>query len=73
MKKILASSALTLSVFFLLASASAKAQQLNLFESAYARPVETVDGLDVGARFDFGPSLGTYGGGTTAPDRSRSL
>ena len=53
MKKILVSSALTLSAFFLLASASAKAQQL-FFKDAYARPAEMVDGLHVGARFDFG-------------------
>jgi hypothetical protein len=50
MKRILVSSALTLSVFFLLASASAKAQEF--FVSAYARPAEMVDGIDVGRRVD---------------------
>ena len=53
MKKILVSSALTLSVFFLLASASAEAQQINLFDSAYARPFELDEGLDLGARADY--------------------
>lgn len=50
MKKILLSSALILSVFCLLASASAKAQDL-FFDSAYARPAENVDGIHVGRRF----------------------
>ena len=57
MKKILVSSALTLSVFFLLASASAKAQELFDFASAYARPFEMVDGWDLGVRADiFAPT-----------------
>jgi hypothetical protein len=57
MKKILVSSALTLSVFFVLASASAKAQELFEFDSAYARPFEMVDGLALGARADiFAPT-----------------
>jgi hypothetical protein len=53
MKKILVSSALTLSVFFLQASASAEAQQINRFDSAYARPAELDEGLDLGARADY--------------------
>ena len=51
MKKILVSSALTLSVFFVLASASAKAQEL-FFPSAYSRPVETVDGINAGTNVE---------------------
>ena len=47
MKKILVSSALTLSVFFLLASAPAKAQEF-FFPNAYSQPVEMVDGINVG-------------------------
>ena len=49
MKKLLVSSALTLSVFFLLASASAKAQEF-FFPNAYARPAVEVEGLDVRTR-----------------------
>jgi hypothetical protein len=49
MKKILVSSALTLSVLFVLASASAKAQEF-FFPNAYSRPAVEVDGLDVGTR-----------------------
>jgi hypothetical protein len=51
MKKIFVSSALTLSVFFLLASASAKAQEF-FFPNAYSRPTEEVEGIDVGRRVD---------------------
>ncbi len=47
MKKILISSALTVSFFFLLASASAKAQEF-FFPNAYNQPTEMVDGIDVG-------------------------
>ena len=49
MKKILVSSALTLSVFFLEASASAKAQEF-FFPNAYSQPTVEVEGLDVGTR-----------------------
>ena len=55
MKKILASSALALSAFCLLSSGSAKAQEF--FTNAYARPVEMVDGMNVGARFQSGPRV----------------
>jgi hypothetical protein len=51
MKKILASSALTLSVFFLVASAPAKAQEF-FFPNAYSQPVEMVDGINVGTNVD---------------------
>jgi hypothetical protein len=53
MKKIIASSALALGVFCFLESPSAKAQEF-FFPNAYSRPVETVDGIDVGSRFDTG-------------------
>ena len=57
MKKILASSALALSVFCLLESPSAKAQEVPFFYSAYARPFELVEGLDLGAQTDiFAPT-----------------
>ena len=57
MKKILVSSALALalSAFCLLSSGSAKAQEF--FTNAYARPVEMVDGINVGARFQSGPRV----------------
>ena len=55
MKNILISSALALSAFCLLSSGSAKAQEF--FTNAYARPVEMVDGLHVGARFQSGPRI----------------
>jgi hypothetical protein len=51
MKKILVSATLALSVFCLEAGASAKAQEF-FFANAYARPVEMVDGIDVGSRVD---------------------
>jgi hypothetical protein len=54
MKNILLSSALALTAYCLLASASAAAQD---FPSAYARPAEIVDGIDVGSRVDvFAPA-----------------
>src|SRR5208337_4704366 len=56
MKKILVSSALTLSVFFVLASASAKAQEVPFFASAYDRPFGFDEG-DLGAQPDiFAPT-----------------
>lgn len=55
MKKILVSSALALSAFCLLSNGSAKAQEF--FTNAYARPVEMVDGIQVGARFQSGPRV----------------
>ena len=51
MKKYPASLVLALTVFCLQASASAKAQEF-FFASAYARPVELVDGIGVGTRGD---------------------
>jgi hypothetical protein len=51
MKKIFVSSALTLSVFFVLASDSAKAQEF-FFPNAYSRPVETAAGINVGTDVD---------------------
>jgi hypothetical protein len=49
MKKILVSSALTLSAFFVLASGSANAQSAELFfPSGYDRPAENVWGLNLG-------------------------
>ena len=54
MKNILVSSALALTAYCLLASASAAAQD---FPSAHARPAEIVDGIEVGARQDiFAPA-----------------
>ena len=54
MKNILVSSALALTAYCLLASASAAAQD---FPSAHARPAEIVDGIDVGSRVDvFAPA-----------------
>jgi hypothetical protein len=55
MKKIFVSSALTLSAFFLLASASAKAQDF-FFNSAYDRPVENVSGVNVGTHVGSSPN-----------------
>jgi hypothetical protein len=55
MKNILVSSALALSAFCVLSSGSAKAQEF--FTNAYARPVEMVDGIHVGARFQSGPRI----------------
>lgn len=52
MKNILVSSALALTAYCLLASASATAQDFT-FPSIYARPAEIVDGIDVGSRVDF--------------------
>ena len=69
MNKILVSSALTLSAFFLLAGASAKAQDF-FFNSAYDRPVETVFGLHVGTRVDSVPAFAPAPAGaaqTSAP------
>ena len=51
MKKYLPSLVWTLTVFCLEASVSAKAQEF-FFASAYARPVELVDGIGVGTRGD---------------------
>lgn len=50
MKKILVSSTLALSVFCLLPSSLANAQEF--FASAYARPVEMVEGINVGTRVE---------------------
>ena len=56
MKNILVSSALALTAYCLLASASATAQD---FPAAQARPAELVDGIDVGSRVDvFAPAAG---------------
>jgi hypothetical protein len=49
MKQVFVSSALALSVFFLLPSASANAQEF-FFPNAYSNPVEEVGGLGVGTR-----------------------
>ena len=51
MKKVLVSSALALTVFCLEASASAKAQEF-FFPNAYSRPVEMVDGINVGTNVE---------------------
>ncbi len=51
MKKIPVSSTLALSVLFLLASASAKAQEF-FFPNAYSQPIETVDGINVGTNVE---------------------
>jgi hypothetical protein len=71
MKKILVSSALTLSVFFVLASASAKAQEF-FFPNAYSRPAVEVEGLDVGTRDGadiFAPTTGASASAVAARRR----
>lgn len=55
MKNIFVTSALALSAICLLSSGSAKAQEF--FTNAYARPVEMVDGIHVGARYQNGPRV----------------
>jgi hypothetical protein len=72
MKKILVSSALTLSVFFLLASASAKAQEF-FFPNAYSRPAVEVEGLDVGTRNGADIFAPTTGASAPAVARRRQI
>lgn len=55
MKMTLQSTLAAVTLICLAASAPAKAQ--NFFPSAYARPVEMVDGIQVGTRFDSGPKF----------------